>query len=411
MYKKNLKIFFKSLSLPLLFLSLLVIFLFVNQKLISFANKDIDFEAGKTTKQIVKTSRLEGSLIKLAADDEEAGGESSAEVISQPDQNNFQSINITEADKNIPKNYISQNSDIGFGVNLHWAFRHNSENDFKIKKIIEAGDIDLVREEFNWQAIEKERGVKNYHRYDEIVDEYQKNNTKILGLLAYSASWASTAPSEINEAREFYPPSLNDWINFVAETASRYQGKVHAWEVWNEPNDNYFFRGTDQQYFDLLKNTYLTIKSIDPDAKIISGGITWPDPNYTRNFYNAGMGGYIDGYGVHAYYCGQGIKDGNYQKLAADVINIQNIIEKNNAGQKIWLTEIGCSSYNYPENEQAQQLFYMISELKSFSFIENIFWYCLQDTDMGNEAGKFGLIDSSYHYKPAWPAWIKATAN
>jgi xylan 1,4-beta-xylosidase len=56
---------------------------------------------------------------------------------------------------------------------------------------------------------------------------------------------------------------------------------VRSWyfEVWNEPNLHGFFRGTQQQYFDLYKVTVQAIKSVDPQLRV--GGPA------TSNFFAA----------------------------------------------------------------------------------------------------------------------------
>jgi xylan 1,4-beta-xylosidase len=73
------------------------------------------------------------------------------------------------------------------------------------------------------------------------------------------------------------PPSdYNKWAAMVHATVehwvSRYgNNEVRSWyfEVWNEPNlTDSFFRGTQQQYFELYKITARTIKKIDPALRV-----------------------------------------------------------------------------------------------------------------------------------------------
>jgi len=73
------------------------------------------------------------------------------------------------------------------------------------------------------------------------------------------------------------PPSdYNKWAALVRATVehcvARYGiDEVRRWyfEVWNEPNlTDSFFRGTQQQYFELYNITAKTIKKIDPDLRV-----------------------------------------------------------------------------------------------------------------------------------------------
>ncbi len=72
------------------------------------------------------------------------------------------------------------------------------------------------------------------------------------------------------------PPSdYNKWAALVRATVehcvTRYgSNEVRQWyfEVWNEPNLEGFFHGTQQEYFELYKITARTIKKIDPALRV-----------------------------------------------------------------------------------------------------------------------------------------------
>jgi xylan 1,4-beta-xylosidase len=73
------------------------------------------------------------------------------------------------------------------------------------------------------------------------------------------------------------PPSdYNKWAALVRATVEHWVARygndeVRRWyfEVWNEPNlTDSFFRGTQQQYFELYKITAQTIKKIDPALRV-----------------------------------------------------------------------------------------------------------------------------------------------
>lgn len=71
------------------------------------------------------------------------------------------------------------------------------------------------------------------------------------------------------------PKSVDDYgafiATFVRALADRYGvAAVRSWpfEVWNEPNLPFFWRGNQQQYFDLYKAAAVAIKSVDPTIKV-----------------------------------------------------------------------------------------------------------------------------------------------
>jgi xylan 1,4-beta-xylosidase len=72
------------------------------------------------------------------------------------------------------------------------------------------------------------------------------------------------------------PNDYNKWADLVHHTVEHWVARygideVRTWyfEVWNEPNlTDSFFRGTQQQYFELYKITAQTIKAINPGLRV-----------------------------------------------------------------------------------------------------------------------------------------------
>jgi hypothetical protein len=94
--------------------------------------------------------------------------------------------------------------------------------------------------------------------------------------------------------------------------AERYQGKIRAYQVWNEPN---LAREWGNQlpdparYVELLKVCSIGIKAADPQALVISAGMAptgsglpeaMPDAQFVEKMYQAGAAPYFDLLGVHA---------------------------------------------------------------------------------------------------------------
>lgn len=67
----------------------------------------------------------------------------------------------------------------------------------------------------------------------------------------------------------------NAWARFVAAAVSRYRGRVAAWEVWNEPDFSQFWSGSVSDYVRLLKVAHLAARSVDPNARVLMGGMMY----------------------------------------------------------------------------------------------------------------------------------------
>jgi hypothetical protein len=101
---------------------------------------------------------------------------------------------------------------------------------------------------------------------------------------------------------------------FLYGLASRYAGKVAAWQIWNEPNlKREWGKSPDAaEYGRLLKSAYHAIKTADPNAIVISAGMSptgtmppeaVPDDMYIEQMYqgfaNRSSAGYFDVLGAH----------------------------------------------------------------------------------------------------------------
>ena len=111
------------------------------------------------------------------------------------------------------------------------------------------------------------------------------------------------------------PDNAGHFADFLAAMASRYQGRIQAYQVWNEPNLAREWGGRRPDpagYAGLLKNAYSAIKGVDPKATVITAGmaptgtdteIAMPDIKFYDQMYQAMKGnsdGYFDMLGVHA---------------------------------------------------------------------------------------------------------------
>ena len=164
-----------------------------------------------------------------------------------------------------------------------------------------------VKQYFAWQDIEgAKKGSYDWERADRIVDEANKRGLKLLvriGMDPDRAFWAGDAPD-----------NTGHFSDFAAQVANRYKGRIQAYQVWNEPNLAREWgkkRPDPAAYPRMLRTTYNSIKSKDPNAIVVTAGMApttedsdraMPDLKFYQGIYDA-MGGKSDGYfdmlGVH----------------------------------------------------------------------------------------------------------------
>ncbi len=164
-----------------------------------------------------------------------------------------------------------------------------------------------VKQWFAWQDIEGAGpGQFDWSIADRVVDQVEKHGLKLLVRISPSdkAFWAGDPPENADAFAEF-----------AGALAARYRGRIHAYQVWNEPNLSREWGGKPVDpagYAMLLKKTYAAIKAADPNAIVITAGMApttadQADAMYDVKFYTQlyeAMGGDSDGYfdmlGIHA---------------------------------------------------------------------------------------------------------------
>ena len=176
------------------------------------------------------------------------------------------------------KENFGQTQDNSFGVLefLHWNHGWNSykySDDASIAKSVglmkECG-VKWVRLDFLWEDIEPKQGEFSFEKYDRIVKIVSLGGLKILGVLHYSANWAS----ESNVWNS--PPKDNKlFVNYTEKVISRFKDKIKYWEIWNEPDSPAYWVPQDglKRYCLLLRDVYVAAKNIDPECKVLNGGL------------------------------------------------------------------------------------------------------------------------------------------
>jgi len=180
-------------------------------------------------------------------------------------------------------------------------------------------DLDLVRDmgfnwvkqQFAWRDIEGlAKGQYAWEAADDIVRRATNRRLKILARIDRQPFWAQAPGSAPLENAP--PANLQDFADFCYALADRYRGRIHAYQVWNEPNlsREWGDRPPDPAgYVELLKACYVAIKRADPSALVISAGMaptgTWtegvmPDTMFVEKMYEAGAAPYFDLLGAHA---------------------------------------------------------------------------------------------------------------
>ena len=304
---------------------------------------------------------------------------------------------------------------------LHWShawnhYKYSSQKDLnKASELMKEAGVGIVRIDFLWSDIEPEPGKFVFAKYDTIVSTLAKDNIQLLGILDYSTDWASAC------GRWNCPPVDNSrFINYAAEVIRRYKGKVKYWELWNEPDSSVYWSPQDglTSYCRLLKQVYIQAKKIDPDCKILNGGLA-TGLAAVNKLYDNGAGDYFDILNLHIFE--SPLNSVSIKAVTAYPKLAYKVMARNGDGnKKIWITEIGCpgvskglktgnwwNGRNPNEEEQAAWVRLVYSELLKDKNVEKIFWAFFRDTKehWHNGVDYFGIIRWDFSKKPSFKAF------
>jgi hypothetical protein len=176
-------------------------------------------------------------------------------------------------------------------------------------------DFDWVKQTFSWRDIEgAAKGQYDWYRPDEIVNAVERAGLELIVRIDRQPVWSVIALEDIGERVTANQPPIDyqDFGDFCEAIAERYQGRIAAYQVWNEPNLHREWgekSPNPEDYTALLKVCYEAIKAADPEAIVISAGLAptgtssseaMPDTDYLQGMYDAGAADYFDVLGVHA---------------------------------------------------------------------------------------------------------------
>ena len=166
----------------------------------------------------------------------------------------------------------------GYGIQSHATI---GDPAYAMEVISNQLNLSWVKVQMRWAVVQSQPDVYDWGIWDAIVNEAEAKGLKLMFSIVTSPTWSRAAGDEHGP-----PDDYNLYHQFVAEVATRYQGRVHAIEVWNEQNLDREWRTAQGvapiTYVEFLQGAYGAIKAVDPNIVVISGALSptgLHDPN------------------------------------------------------------------------------------------------------------------------------------
>lgn len=290
-----------------------------------------------------------------------------------------------------------------------------------------------MRTDIKWKVVQAVGSTTyDYASYNQPVTEIKAAGINILAILDYAPLWAAKSPCtpDAGGYGNCAPDSAYYYINYCSNAATHFNGTngplITYWEIWNEPNLNFFWGPTADvaAYTQALIGCSQAIKAVNPNAVIVAGAMSGGDVSGTfgAGVYSNGGGPYLDAFSIHPYSAPLSLTNGSAEWRGVATLRA-TMISNGDSAKPIWITEFGAAtcgtgsafsmdqsgsfgSTDYmtltAQNEYVSQL---ITALASQTYIQRVFWYTLKDgnsNDPSTRENCFGSLFSSGNAKPVW---------
>lgn len=320
---------------------------------------------------------------------------------------------------------------------------------------LQRGGVDSVRIPIDWGAMQPTKAtVVDWSGVDQLVEHAAKSNIELLPFITGAPTWAvpsAIIPGTSARAVAHLPAAgaaATGWRAFLQQAVTRYGPNgtfwathpavpvrpIRAWQIWNEENFKYFVaRPNPAEYGKLVKLSFGAIRSVDPGAQIILGGLfakpkgaqrktgNHTDVNYFASYFleqmykkNPGIKSKFTGVALHPYTSAS-------KYLPEEIEEFRKVLTANKDSAKgLWITELGWSSKppNPSVNVFAKGVAGQARELRgAFTLLRNkaakwklqrIYWFSVDDQPGAcNFCDGSGLFAKGFAPKKSWYEFVK----
>ena len=206
-----------------------------------------------------------------------------------------------------------------------------------------------------WSQSEPAPGVFDWAATDEFLTSTSRQRFQRLPVIWGSPSWLARTPRDTrcqftaDRCAALQMPvhsraQRRAWSTFLRALVGRYgpsgtfwtlhpdlpRDPIRTWQIWNEENDHRFAEASVRGYAALLRDTAPAVRSVDPGARIVLGGLystprVKPSLDATiflsRLYRQRGIRGLFDGVGLHPYAANPGL-------MAADISALRAVMRE-----------------------------------------------------------------------------------
>ncbi len=237
----------------------------------------------------------------------------------------------------------------------------------------------------------------------------------LIGTIESMPLWASLTGDDPHG--RIHPDAMDDFAQFLRSAVERYDGDgyqdapgrpiVRYWELFNEPDNIARWGPYGTEYAEMLKVAYQAIKSADPNAQVLLGGLAYDwfvtdaadgqfDPNFLPDVLAAGGGAYFDIMNFHTYPVFSSYWNSKSTGLIEKTAAIRAELAAHGLSKPVVITESGWhNGANFsPSSSDAEQVARLVQLYAQglAADIEILVWFMI--TDPESYMPPYGLVTS-----------------
>lgn len=277
---------------------------------------------------------------------------------------------------------------------------------------------------FSWDDVEPVRtDPPTYHwqQMDQVLLSLVRAGFEPIFLLGGNARWAADS-----SCGPLHAHAQADFQRFLRDLVTRYSAPpydIHVWEIYNEPDSvfgaqGYCFGTRGALYADSLRLAYEAIKSVDPTALVMFGGISYDffldeggsfDPAFLDDALAAGAGPYFDLFAFHYYPAFAERWNAFGPGVAGKAAYLRSELARFGLDKPLALTEIGRPTHGPPSDpasySQALTTRFVAEALTlaRVADLSPILWFTA--VDKPDEPYQYGLYAAGYQPQPSFFAY------
>jgi polysaccharide biosynthesis protein PslG len=287
-------------------------------------------------------------------------------------------------------------------------------------RLLKEAGASVLRVSIGWDGVEPEKDRYELAFWDDFVQLADELGIALIPYIAYTPRWNSDGGPD--DYWKTPPRDLSELAEIVQLLATRYHGRIHSWELWNEPDNRDYWLGSAAQYGALLQAGAAAVHAVDPKLSVVSGGLAGGVEFFRELFAQPGVAQAVDVVNLHSYY--ETWNPNPLETIPGYVDTIGGIIAAHGGRQSLWMAEVGYSNfqaakaalparyaYEHSVDFQAVMLVRTVALLLSKPAISLVAWYELKDprpTDamIGDDNNRhLGVAYADYRPKPALAAF------